>query len=364
MHKFGLLLFLLPCLAFAQQGLTFIHDGETRTYNLHLPNNLPANAPLVFVLHGYTSSANTIQGYSGMSMVADTHKFAVCYPQGLRDFGGTPHWNAQLNISNTDDIGFLVNLAKHLQQTQQLDSNATFSCGMSNGGFMSYALGCQRPDVFKAIASVTGTMSGASWNNCDLDSMAIPVFQISGLSDNVVPVNGIPTIPEGWGGAPSIFEVMRFWKEENQCTESDTFALSSRITAYIHSEGIRDNQVWFYAISNWGHSWPTKSARFTTGINGSSEIWKFFRLSMEGTATSNSPVLKTSFSIYPNPVENDLNFREALGKSSWFEIFDLSGRRVMANKLPAFSQKIKVDDLKAGLYLLRIDGQSVPFLKR
>ena len=67
---------------------TFEHDGRARKYLLHLPKNLPENAPLVFLLHGYYGEA---RGYKrlGMDHVADLHGFAVCYPQGEGDFRGT-----------------------------------------------------------------------------------------------------------------------------------------------------------------------------------------------------------------------------------------------------------------------------------
>ena len=61
--------------------LTFEHEAIERKYLLYLPNDLPENAPLVFVLHGYRGDA---RGYTelGMNRLADAHRFAVCYPQG------------------------------------------------------------------------------------------------------------------------------------------------------------------------------------------------------------------------------------------------------------------------------------------
>ena len=58
------------------------HQGMTRTYWLYVPENLRADAPLVFVLHGYGGKA---EGYRPEMMVtAQKHGFAVCYPQGER----------------------------------------------------------------------------------------------------------------------------------------------------------------------------------------------------------------------------------------------------------------------------------------
>ena len=117
---------ILFCPVFAQEAATetgfevFQHDGVERQYVLHLPENLPENAPLVFFLHGYHGNARQY-AKMGMSRVADKHGFAVVYPQGKPDRRDVPHWNARLKISDVDDVGFLTALAKDLQHTHDLD---------------------------------------------------------------------------------------------------------------------------------------------------------------------------------------------------------------------------------------------------
>ena len=66
----------------------FIHDNLQRQYRVHIPENLPSNAPLVIVMHGYTSSAEVIEGYSKMNDIADENGFVVAYPQGTKDGWG------------------------------------------------------------------------------------------------------------------------------------------------------------------------------------------------------------------------------------------------------------------------------------
>ncbi len=144
------------------------HNGLNRLYTLYKPDNLKEKAPLVFVLHGYTSNNNNIMNYSKMNEIADEYGFMVCYPQGTRNtYTGQTHWNANLKeMSSIADSDFLNDLAIKLQAEYNLSEKNTFACGMSNGGFMSYTLGCEKSDTFKAIASVTGTMSGYDWENC------------------------------------------------------------------------------------------------------------------------------------------------------------------------------------------------------
>ena len=258
----------------------FNHNGVERDYILYKPDKLEQNAPLVFVLHGYTSNAETIQWYSGMNNMADASGFAVCYPQGTPDYGGTTHWNARLSISQTDDIGFLSELAEFLQKEHNLNPGKTFVCGMSNGGYMSYTLACEAPEIFKAIASVTGTMSGYSWEKCD-PSEPVPVLQISGVDDEIVPIDGSMSAGGGWSGAPHMDKVIDYWSSLNNCITTDSLFLSGKTNAYYHRDCINNHEVWYYKIDNWGHEWP--SSYDETGTNANEVIWSFFSNFLETT---------------------------------------------------------------------------------
>ena len=65
--------------------------------------------------------------------------------------------------------------------------------------------------------------------------------------------------------------------------------------------------------------------------------------------------------IYPNPVINSQIFAKGLNlnNKTLAQIFDLSGKQIMSEKLP-FQNKnfINVDNLKKGIYILKIDSQS------
>ena len=117
------------------------------------------------MLHGFGSIAKYFK-YSQMNSIADQNGFMVCYPQGTVLPTGQTHWNANLQMSTVKDIDFLSFLALKIQEEYKTSLDNVFTAGMSNGGFMSYTLGCEKSDVFKAVASITGTMSGYDWNNC------------------------------------------------------------------------------------------------------------------------------------------------------------------------------------------------------
>ena len=96
---------------------SMLHNEIEREYIVYAPEDLPSNAPLVVVSHGYTSSAETIMSYSGMNAVADKEKFLVVYPQGTTDIRGNNFFNVGYDFhkdSNIDDLGFIKALVKKL----------------------------------------------------------------------------------------------------------------------------------------------------------------------------------------------------------------------------------------------------------
>ena len=52
-------------ISFSTDYSTFNHQGDVRDYIFYEPENLTADAALVFVLHGYSSDATNIYDYSG-----------------------------------------------------------------------------------------------------------------------------------------------------------------------------------------------------------------------------------------------------------------------------------------------------------
>ena len=253
------------------QFIAFKHKNVERKYLLHVPQILPDNAPLVFVLHGYRADARDYTEL-GMNRLADANGFAVCYPQGADDLEGVPHWNARLKISKTDDIGFLSALASHLQAQHSLNASKTFVCGISNGGFMSYTLVAEKPDVFKAAASVIGTVSGHTWEHRN-SIRPVPILQVSGMYDEIIPYDGSMSKAGGWGGAPNQDVIMEFWRKLNKTKTEDVIKLSSNTTGHHYKGGVNDNEVWHYKIQEFGHSIPGERE---LEISVAELIWKFF----------------------------------------------------------------------------------------
>ena len=255
-----LLSLLLSSILFSQSYFNW--DGQEREYFLYVPESIQANAPLVFILHGYYDSGGDAW-ISKFKSFADENGFAVCSPSGLLDNNGNTHWNANFSssISTVDDVGFLSNLALYLQDMYSLDPNKTFSCGFSNGGFMSWSLACNAPDVFKAVASVAGSMSVNDWEQCNPSSV-IPVMQISGVDDDIIPIDGTTG---GWslgGGTPDIFSIMDFWSNLYGCVNNETTNwqfdnyYDFDFTSYFGCSSNNTSELRLYIFDAMGHVWP------------------------------------------------------------------------------------------------------------
>ena len=285
MKKILLLLFCFPFLIFGQQSFNFLHDGLNRDYIYYAPTNLPVDAPLVFVAHGFTGSAQGMMSYSGMNAIADQNGFAVCYPQGTADSWGNNFWNVGYDFHfgvAVDDIGFLESLASFLQSNYQLSSNNTFITGFSNGGEISYSLAFDGSNVFKAFAPVAGTVfPNGTINNLFNPNMPVPMFVTHGYNDNTSFYDGDP-YDQFWGPYLSVDTLVDFWINEDSLTNFniDTFPdLNNDGNITIrkkHFSSSTNNQVWLYSHNN-GHNWGDSS-----DIVIEQEIWDFFSLFVSG----------------------------------------------------------------------------------
>lgn len=279
--------FLFPLLVFSQQYLNYNHNGINRDYIYYQPSNILNDAPLVFVAHSYSGSAQSIMNYSGFNALADQYGFAVCYPNGTQDNGGNNFWNVEYLFtagSNVDDVDFLISLAQELQNTYNLSSENTFLTGMSNGAELSYLIACESPGIFKAYAPVAGTIfiNGLTNNTCN--GTASPIFEIHGVNDNVTLFNGNPN-DQFWGPYLAIDSIMDFWVSANglDILNIDTLPNlnnNNKYTiSYKYSSNNLMNEVWLYKHKN-GHSWDVDD------INVEEEIWDFFGKYITSTNTS------------------------------------------------------------------------------
>ena len=283
--KLLLIVICFPILIFGQQSFNFLHDGLNRDYIYYSPNNLALDAPLVFVAHGFTQSAQGIMSFSGMNAIADQNGFAVCYPQGTTDSWGNNFWNVGYDFHSgvtVDDIDFLESLASFLQSNYQLSSNNTFITGFSNGGEISYLLAFDGSNVFKAFAPIAGTVfPNGTINNLFNPNMPAPMFVTHGYNDNTSFYDG-DLYDQFWGPYLSVDTFPDLNNDGNITISKKHFSSST------------NNEVWLYSHNN-GHNWGDSD------IVIEQEIWDFFSLfvnnTTELTENNNNNKLSSIFNL-------------------------------------------------------------------
>ncbi len=248
-------------------------EGIVRTYRLHIPDELPENAPLVIVLHGYGNPRPGV-----LNETADRHRFAVCYPQGEKDNRGKACWNVGYPFQQdmtVDDVEFLSQLVHHLQLKHGFSKRNVFCVGMSNGGEMCYQLAAQRPGLFAAVAPISGLMLNWLYLS-DRSTVPVPLFEIHGTEDKTSVWEGDPHNSGGWGEYLPVPLAVHHCVARNRCTtmHADTVVGKApnhrQIVRHRFSGGLNGSEVWLHEVVGAGHSW------FWEDMDTGEELWSFF----------------------------------------------------------------------------------------
>ena len=248
------------------------HDNLDRFYYVYTPTNLDSNEsiPVLFAFHGYGSSAMRHLNYTNYFPLADSNNFIVIYPQGATTATLSTHWNVGgwTSKSTIDDLDFVDTVINLLKDKIQIDETRIYSSGMSNGGYMGYHLACNLSSKFAAIASVTGSMTNDTFNECD-PTHPTPILQIHGLLDFIVPYDGN-------AGSKSIPDVINYWVNYNSCNLDPETLIKyddySLVVYETYSNCLNDVNVKLILHPEMGHDWPSTQSY---NVNASSEIWNF-----------------------------------------------------------------------------------------
>lgn len=257
-------------------------DGLDREYILFVPENLPENAPLVMVFHGYSGTAAYANSYFNMEDLANEHGFVVAYPQGTLDQVKNPFWQVGYTSHKSlevDDVEFVTQLAQHLQSQYSLNSLNTFIVGFSNGGDLCNKLICERPEYFKAAAPIISCMMDDMYNQCK-NVVGKPIFMLNGTADDITLWDGDMADAQGFGSYHSTLSMLDLRVRQNQATLTTTETIPSAssedktsITINKYA-GANANQVWMYQINGGGHGHPDY-------LDLQHHVWKFFSLYLD-----------------------------------------------------------------------------------
>lgn len=372
--KFILLLgILFPFSSHSQVvNLSLTHGGVNRTAIIYLPSGYTptSSLPLVFNLHGYTSTANQQMNYSGMNTVAENNNFIVVYPNGINNQWNSG-WVAPYN-SSPNDVDFISTLIDTLHNLYQIDLQRVYSCGLSNGGFQSYRLACDLDDRIAAVASVGGFTTQLTAANCS-NTRTVPSLLIHGTHDAVVP-------PNGTLGSLNLQETLDFWANRNSCDAAPVvYGISnsnvtdqSTVTKYVYDHCADQSENWYYEIQNGGHTWPGAIDVPSLGvtnkdINASEVIWEFFshHTLSGGLLNLENKESDLEWSVYPSPAASQFTISsEKIQGEFDIRILDLQGRLIWKDKISVnevYELPLKIPH---GMYILNIWVENKLYTKK
>ncbi|WP_187369063.1 alpha/beta hydrolase family esterase [Baekduia soli] len=155
---------------------------------LHVPPGTPppGRRPLVVVLPGAGQTGEQIARATSYSRLADERGFLVAYPTAS---GARPFWNVSTTgAGRPDDVGYLRAVITVLTGPAGCgDPSRVGITGVSNGGGMAALMACRAADLLSAAAPVAG---GYATLPACAPSRPLPILEIHGLRDHVVPYDG------------------------------------------------------------------------------------------------------------------------------------------------------------------------------
>lgn len=156
-------------------------DGGTVPYLLYLPENYSdtgEKAPLMLFLHGRGES------YGPLSMVAKwgpPRRLAAGEPMNY--IVASPQCPGDSFWSRDDQQKRLLELLAHLKQTYRVDDDRIYLTGLSMGGFGTWRLAADHPEMFAAAVPVCGRGDPQTAERLT----KLPIWAWHGTDDTAVP---------------------------------------------------------------------------------------------------------------------------------------------------------------------------------
>ncbi len=272
--------------------------GQSRTFRLYVPApDAPRPLSLVFVLHGafMTGARMVSTTEGGFDDLAERDGAIIVYPNGVeRQWNdGRPDPTTRAYSEDIDDVGFISQLIDDLAEEHSIDLNRVYATGISNGGMMSFRLGCNLSQRLAAIAPVVANMPVGLISDC-APAEPVSVLVMNGTDDPLIPFKGGGA---EWGGrnrglVASTGDSLAFWARHNGCgTQPEVSLLPDRAPddgttverATWPNCGLGAS-VTLNKIIGGGHNWPggipLGPPRFvgkaSQEFDGVEEIWAFF----------------------------------------------------------------------------------------
>lgn len=249
---------------------SMVHDGEDREYLMYVPDSYDGtnSVPILFNFHGFGGSVEEFMENADLRSVAETNTFILVYPQGSC-LEGSSHWNpcpnGPGNKSEADDFGFVEAMISEIAAQYNINLERIYAAGYSNGGMMAYGLANYKSDLIASVAIISGAMLDCTGPT----NHPIPLINLHGTADSVIPYNGN-------NDYNSVQSVLDYWIDFNNTISNPTISIDNSgaiaIEHYQYGQGDNGSAVEHYKYIEGNHVWFSNTYQ---GENTAELIWNF-----------------------------------------------------------------------------------------
>jgi poly(3-hydroxybutyrate) depolymerase len=174
------------------QKRTITVGGAARQYKLFVPAAYDPTQPtrLAFMFHGLGGNGDQIRAYLSLE-AASAGAALFVYPDGLPQTGAAGGRTAWAE----SDLAFVDAMLAEIEGAYCVDQKRVFAAGHSFGGYMTNLVGCERADVFRAIAPVSGGLVAGACKG------PVAAWIAHGDADQTVPQSEGIAARDHWLGA-------------------------------------------------------------------------------------------------------------------------------------------------------------------
>jgi polyhydroxybutyrate depolymerase len=220
-----------------------------------------------------------------MSALARTAGFIVVYPNGTGRFADRLlTWNAGTCCGlaarrGVDEVAFVRALLDTLEATLPVDPNRIYATGMSNGGMMSYLVGCRLGDRIAAIAPVSGELTFA---DCK-PARPVSLLVIHGTADENLPyAGGVGAKALDRHEVRSVDSALGIWRGVARCPAAPRVQRTGSVMHATYAPCAGGAVVELYQIGGGPHAWPggQRMGRMldepSRALDATKVVWDFF----------------------------------------------------------------------------------------
>ncbi|MGN8057628.1 alpha/beta hydrolase family esterase [Pedobacter sp. 22163] len=278
-----------------------IRVGEReRTFLSYVPKSLSKESKpgLIIVLHGTGIDGAKIREWTGYEFdrMADDNSFIVLYPDGYKN-----GWNESRKTGsypakkeNMDDVGFITALIEKYRSKYGVDPLKIYVFGYSNGGEMAFRLAIEKPDLLRAITTISANLPAQENFNAHIGEISTKIMMVNGTKDPITPYEGgkISLFGKDFGkviSAPSTAET--FARAAHAVKERKSSRAAHQVEKHNSSVEktvwMKDGQpmIELYTVTGGGHVIPQQIAKMprflgeiTSDLDAPKEAVRFFNL--------------------------------------------------------------------------------------